>query len=131
MHTLTNKVIYLYFLSVISNFERSRQAKRGTCDIREEDTTAPKLVAQNGLFYQDRVEALQGVIEAKLADSSLYLSSIVLVPSSPSSFITVSVFCTICTIGSFPAHHPCIYLRVQRRNQFSMRLPCYVARFIT
>jgi hypothetical protein len=80
-------------------------------------------------FYQDRVEALRGVIKAKLADSSLYLSSIVLVPSSPSSFITVLVFWTICTIGSFPAHHPCIYLRVQRRNQFSMRLPCYVARF--
>jgi hypothetical protein len=62
------------------------------------------------------VEALRGVIEVKLADSSLYLSSIVLIPSSPSSSITILVFCMICMIGSFPTHHPCIYLRVSAQE---------------
>jgi len=35
----------------------------------------------------------------------------VLFPSASSSSITVLAFCMICTIGSFPAHHPYIYLR--------------------
>jgi hypothetical protein len=63
-------------------------------------------------------------MEAKLAAEPLYISSIVLLPSSSSSIAVLVSFCMIRTIRSFPTHHPCIYLTFQRWNQFSVRIPC-------
>jgi hypothetical protein len=65
----------------------------------------------NGLFHADQVEAIRGSMEARLAVSSLYLSSIGSLPFFPFTHHCFLAFCMICTIGSFPAHHPYIYLR--------------------
>jgi hypothetical protein len=62
-------------------------------------------------------------IEAKLAAEPLYISSIVLFPSSLSITVLVS-FYIIYMIQSFPAHYPYIYLTFQRRNQFSVYILC-------
>ena len=86
----------------------------------------------NGLFYVDQ-EALRGSIEAKLAVSPLYLSSI---GSLSFPFLSThhcfGVFYMIRTIRSFPTHRPCISVYIssfQRWSQFSVSIPCFRARF--
>jgi hypothetical protein len=98
-----------------------------TCDVRRATCDMRGSKPRSGLGICGKDVPRQ--MEAKLAAEPLYISSIVLLPPSSSS-ITVSVFCMIRTIRSFPAHHPCIYLTFQRWNQFSGRIPCSRARFI-
>jgi len=91
-----------------------------------------RVSSDNGLFYVDQ-EALRGSIEAKLAVSPLYLSSI---GSLSFPFLSThhcfGVFYMIRTIRSFPTHRPCISVYIssfQRWSQFSVSIPCFRARF--
>ena len=92
-------MVIVWVEDILNNFEAWKNIKNGRDGLT--------LV---GLFYVDWAGGVTRLTEAKWAVSSLYLSSTVLFPSSSSPSITVLVFCMIRTIGSFPAHHPCIYL---------------------